>query len=121
MIQELIEDSTASASARLIGLATFGYITEQHSKNVRLIREPAATPTPKSVLTALVQTMVLRAMKHESIKGVRFIQANLKLYLHNHDQRMSDFRGADWPYYVLLDHLLSVTEANISVTTEPTP
>ena len=120
-IQELIEDSTASASARLIALATFGYITEQHAKNIRLIREPAATPIPKSVLTALLQTMVLRAMNHQSIKGVRFIQANLKLYLHNHDQRMSDFRSDDWPYYVLLDHLFSVTEANIAATTELTP
>ena len=120
-IQGLIEDSTASASARLIGLATFGYITKQHAKNIRLIREPAATPTPKSVLTALVQTMVLQAMTHESIKGVRLIQTNLKLYLHNHDQRMTDFRGHDWPYYVLLDHLFSETKTKIAVTPVPTP
>lgn len=114
--QELLEDSTASASARLLGLATYGYITEQHAKNIRLIRDPASAPEPTSILTALIQTMVLNAMEHESIDGARSIRANLILYMHNHLLENSDSHAQDWPYQVLLSHLLE----NMATSQDPT-
>jgi len=119
-IQPLLEDTTASVSARLLGLATLGFLTEEHSKNVRLIRNPATAPAPKSVLTALIQTIILRSMNHESVEGADAILANLKLYIHNHNNQLSNYRDPDWPYHILLTRLFSTVEPSPDSPDRPT-